>query len=69
MIHSHPTASPGNEVAGFDTDLGASFSYKSFYVFTPKSGYIWNFEKVGNSIRLHQAQSNNNPSIFKKYVK
>jgi len=67
MLHSHPRPSAGNETAGFDTDKALSLSSKGFYVYTPKSGYIWKFRiKQG---KISRVQSNGDPKIFKKYVK
>jgi hypothetical protein len=68
MIHSHPRPGPGQEVAGFDSDQGASKSYPGgFYVYTPKSGYIWKFKvSQGN---IYRRQSNGKPEVFRNYVK
>lgn len=52
MIHSHPLPRKREaEVRGLSSDMVAARRYHKFYVYMPKSGFIYHLPKEGNVVR------------------
>jgi len=69
MIHSHPKARSGGEVAGMDGDRTSSLSYPAYYVYTPQSGYLFKLPNSRNSNVIHRGQSNGQVQYFLNLLK